>query len=83
MSSMVEQGPGARGKGLRRANEILKLAGAIFAQAELEAGSSSGGLHQPVSQGVRGRVALQGIASCPVGLSKPCSAVSGRFEARL
>ena len=63
-------------KELRRANEILKLASAFFAQAELDwqapcADSSLEGFYRPAAQCFRGRAALQGLADCPVSVLAP------------
>ena len=63
-------------KELRRANEILKLASAFFAQAELDwqapcADSSLEGFYRPAAQCFRGRAALQGLAGRPIGVLAP------------
>ncbi len=58
-------------KKLRRANEILKLASAFFAQAELDRRlKSPEGLHRQAPRCLRGRAALQGLAGRPVGIPK-------------
>ena len=54
-------------KELRRANEILKLASAFFAQAELD---------RRAPRYLRGRADLQGIADRPVRLSAACGAAA-------
>jgi len=59
-------------KELRRANEILKLASAFFAQAELDRHL----IHRSASRHLRGRADLQGLADCPVGLPTPCCTAS-------
>ena len=56
-------------KELRRANEILKLASAFFAQAELDRVSSREGFHRHALRDAWGRADLQGAAGRPVGLS--------------
>ena len=53
---------------VRKANEILKLASAFFAQAELTAASSHEGIHRPAPPHPRGRADLQGAADRPVWL---------------
>ncbi len=58
-------------KGLRRANEILKLASGFFAQAELDRRLKSRGTS---SAYFRGRADLQGLAGC---LSTPYGASAG------
>jgi transposase-like protein len=64
-------------KELRRANEILKLASAFFAQAELDRRLKSCGLHRSAPGRPRGRADLHGPAGCPVGLQTPCCAAEG------
>ncbi len=63
-------------KELRRANEILKLASAFFAQAELDRRLKPEGFPRQASRCLRGRAALQGLAGRPVGISKACGAAA-------
>src|SRR5690606_1353765 len=63
-------------KELRRANEILKLASAFFAQAELDRKLKKLSAYRYPQTSVRGRVDLQGIADRPVRLSAPCGAAT-------
>jgi transposase-like protein len=60
-------------KELRRANEILKLASAFFAQAAAStADSSLEGLCGQASRHPRGRANRQGFADCPFRISSTC-----------
>jgi transposase len=59
---------------LRKANEILRLASAFFAQASSTADSNPERFHRPASGYLRGRADLQGVAGRPVGLSTLCRA---------
>lgn len=73
-------------KELRRANEILKLASAFFAQAELDEQAclrriKSERVRRQASRHVRGRADLQGIAGCPVGISAPLGAAARAAQA--
>jgi transposase len=62
---------------LRRANEILRLASAYFAKAELDrADTSNGPIHRRAPRDVRGRADLRRPADRPVGVLRAACAAA-------